>query len=228
MPVSGVSLGCPPGWFRLCFAYNSISTTLACIDRLTSALSTFQLPGTAAAPAAHTSADDNWASMAVEAIPTKQHLPQLFLDVFMEWNQTWERSGKLEEERPACLDYGCGDGRISADLACLFSGLDMFGTDINPAAIVVAQQRQSLKSTHFVTLDLQSSPFHRKFPIFLCQLVISIVGNSDRRLHLLRAAAESLIPDVSIFFFARSKCFQLTQRFASIFSRAFFCFPLVV
>lgn len=191
------------GFFRLCFAYNEVATTVVAIQRLASVLANYSYgnkrESVVSSPSSNV--DDvrnnikkkdaagvaDWSLMEAKAIPTKDALHTVFRMCFI-------GIGSLRHRKPSpsCLDLGCGDGRIAASIAAL--GIDVWGVDCNAEAIWLANAKKSEFSTAscFTVGDCTQTILERTFDVVLCQLVISIVGAPHDRLRLLQNAASHL------------------------------------
>src|SRR5215467_9945785 len=56
-------------------------------------------------------------------------------------------------------DMGCGSGRGTYDLACLYHDLDMTGVDVNPVSVKRAAELYERPNAHFVTGDISEMVF---------------------------------------------------------------------
>jgi len=190
----GSCLGCPPGWFRLCFSYNTIDATLNAVTRLGSFLK-------------RNFSSNDWAMMVAEEIPTKKALYPAFV----------EELKKLASKgsAPTCLDVGCGDGRIGALVAEL--GFQVTGTDVNRAAVELARAR-GIDAFVADACSLEELKLGvEEFDCVLIQLVISIIGTQSDRKALLKSAVQKLRPGGLLLLSASGESAGINDGYARLY-----------
>jgi SAM-dependent methyltransferase len=157
----------------------------------------------------HTNRDD-WARFAPTAIPTKASIPQL---------TRWLDATSKPHAR--MLDLGCGSGEIARELVA--RGCDVTGVDVNPA--VIEHCRQATPQARFYVRDvaaveglaLDDTPFDA----VVCQLVISIVGDTGDRTQLVRNAAQVLRSDGDFFISFSGRSDDLNPAYAALYAADF-------
>ncbi|NES24048.1 MAG: class I SAM-dependent methyltransferase [Symploca sp. SIO3E6] len=140
---------------------------------------------------------NDWQKFSPENIPSKSSIPQL--------EQFLDRVSKQlpKQQSPRLLDLGCGNGAISKQLYA--KGFSVTGIDINVNAIEAAQESLAVADEgnphqlKFFAGDIASEKGlltePQLFDVVICQLVISIIGNVDDRVNLLRNIFRALEPD---------------------------------
>jgi len=122
------------------------------------------------------------------------------------------------------LDLGCGDGRLTAELAHRFPHLvEVLGIDVNEAAISAACARVacedagriSFKVGNATDLDLAD----RCFDVVLLQLVISIVGGLRCRCELLRRVLSLLAKDGRLLLSASGASDDINAEYAELYRK---------
>jgi len=173
--------------------------------------------------------------MPAAEIPTKATLHRAFTGV-LEPPPTYERhnTGALQDGRPAShacarrlLDFGCGDGRLSVDLALRCPELEVCGIDINAEAIANATERALAAGVHdratFQVADVThvslADTAPRTFDIVLLQLVISLVGEVDKRLGVLRAAHHYLAPGGTLLVSASAVSDDINPKYKALYDQ---------
>jgi aminotransferase len=188
----GSCLGCPPGWFRLCFAYNTIDATLDAVTRLGSFLK-------------RNLSSNDWAMMVAEEIPTKNSL----YPAFVEELKKLARKGAA----PTCLDVGCGDGKIGASVAEL--GFRVTGIDVNRAAVDLARAR-GIDAFVADACSLEQLGTE-EFDCVLIQLVISIIGTHSDRRALLKSTVQKLRPGGLLLLSASGESAEINDGYARLY-----------
>eukprot|EP00041_Stephanoeca_diplocostata_P020454 m.458689 g.458689 ORF g.458689 m.458689 type:complete len:347 (-) comp21582_c0_seq31:2332-3372(-) len=114
----GAAMHCSkPGWFRVCLAYNEPSVTVKAIRRVLQWVVHGQ-----------SLVEPFWRSVAPTSIPSKDALHPAFCTLL-----------STHHGRGSLLDIGCGDGRITLQLARDYA-LVAVGVDVNENAIASALQ----------------------------------------------------------------------------------------
>jgi trans-aconitate methyltransferase len=109
--------------------------------------------------------------------------------------QLWAREliAKLALKRDdRVLDIGCGDGKVTAEIAARVPDGTVLGVDYSEAMITLAQQRhppQAFPNLHFQRQDARSLPFAEEFTVVFSNAALHWV--SDHR-PVLRGIARSL------------------------------------
>eukprot|EP01063_Lacrimia_lanifica_P014259 TRINITY_DN20894_c0_g1_i1.p1 TRINITY_DN20894_c0_g1~~TRINITY_DN20894_c0_g1_i1.p1 ORF type:complete len:684 (+),score=263.52 TRINITY_DN20894_c0_g1_i1:58-2109(+) len=209
------ALGCAPGWFRLCFAYNAPARTVGGVERVAQVLAAF--PKTATPPAqawaqASYHAQDvaqgkaDWGRMPWEAIPSKPDLPPVFLDTL--------RGVAARGGAPKLLDIGCGDGRIGKKVQEM--GFEVSGVDINADAVEHARGLGLDARVADCTAGLGGAA---GFDAVLCQLVVSIIGPAPNRAALLKSAAAELRPGGLLLLSASGDSGAINEGYAALYAK---------
>jgi cyclopropane fatty-acyl-phospholipid synthase-like methyltransferase len=157
----------------------------------------------------HAQSRRDWAGFEPDAIPTKQHVPQL---------ESWlDRIGLAPGRR--LLDVGCGAGEIARRL--LARGFDCVGLDINPAAL--SRSSRECPAGRFYQRDVAAADgFKLDEPPFdgaICQLVLSIVGDAADREQLLRNVHAALRPGAPFFASFSGLSDDLNDAYAQLYAR---------
>ena len=140
-------------------------------------------------------ARDDWRGFDAASIPTKAATPHL--DAFL---------ATLRETAPdapprTLLDVGCGTGGLDGRLRD--RGFAVLGVDISPAAIRVARSQIGPGDAAGCRLRFEEADFAGDecptldggpFDVVVCQLVISIIGDTRQRRNLLRHVHHHLRP----------------------------------
>jgi SAM-dependent methyltransferase len=163
-------------------------------------------------------ARDDWRRFVPSAIPTKDSTPHL--DAFLEAAATAGQGRPL-----AVLDVGCGSGRLSRRL--FERGFAVVGVDINAEAIRVAHDLAMSadangRSLRFAVADFAADAPPRldggPFDVVVCQLVISIIGDTRHRANLLRHAHECLRPGGRLFLSASGVSDTINPGYARLYA----------
>jgi 2-polyprenyl-3-methyl-5-hydroxy-6-metoxy-1,4-benzoquinol methylase len=156
----------------------------------------------------HDESRHDWSRFAPDAIPTKKQLPQL-----LRW-----LDAKLEPGAHV-LDLGCGAGEITREL--VGRGFDVAAVDINLTAI--ERCRSTVQGARFYERDVAATRGlvldEAPFDAVVCQLVVSIVGDADDRVQLLRNAAEVLRPHGALFLSFSGRSEDLNDAYAELYAR---------
>lgn len=149
-----------------------------------------------------------WTELDPSRIPTKTEVPEL--DAFV---TEIGPHGRL-------LDLGCGTGVVSRKLAAL--GFDVTGVDVNERAVAEAEAAGG--GTYFVRdvvapegLALPGGSFR----IVVCQLVISVVGDTKAREALLRNAASVLESSGYLYLSASEVSDEVNSGYRELYLRDF-------
>lgn len=155
-----------------------------------------------------------WAKLNAQAIPSKTQLhPALF-------KALGNGSGRL-------LDLGCGDGRLTADLAKSFPDYQILGIDVNEAAIALARERVASLDTSLAKrllfepgdatarVDAESSSFQ----VVLLQLVLSVVGGLEQRRKLLGQIRALLAHGGQLLLSASGASEDINAEYAELYKR---------
>jgi SAM-dependent methyltransferase len=149
----------------------------------------------------------DWATYDPKSIPSKADLPELqhFLDPLPAHSRI--------------LDLGCGTGRVSRLLAG--RGFAVVGVDINEAAVEEARAACGGGARFYVRdvasaagLALEEPPFDA----VVCQLVVSIVGEPDERLRLLRNARDLLAPGGLVYLSASGVSDEINPTYRTLYA----------
>lgn len=140
-------------------------------------------------------ARDDWRWFDAEKIPSKAVTPHL--DAFL----ATLRETAPDSPPPVILDVGCGTGRLDRRLSD--QGFAVLGVDISPAAIRIARSLSVPTDAKGRRLRFEEADFAADecpqlaggpFDLVVCQLVISIIGDTRQRCNLLRHVHHHLRP----------------------------------
>jgi len=164
-------------------------------------------------------AREDWRCYDAGRIPTKAVTPQL--DEFLVTVQA-----AAPTSRPlALLDVGCGTGGIARRL--YEQGFSVLGVDINPDAISSARRLAipadaSGRGLRFEEADFTAERAARidvgPFDVVVCQLVLSIVGDSRHRVNLLRNVGQNLRPGGWLFLSASGVSDTINPGYARLYA----------
>jgi 2-polyprenyl-3-methyl-5-hydroxy-6-metoxy-1,4-benzoquinol methylase len=151
----------------------------------------------------------HWRNYSAPAIPTKGDFGALAA-----WLQ-------LLAAEPRILDLGCGVGSVSAWLQR--RGCRVMGVDINSEAIELA--RLGTPDEEFAVADIAAKggleSCGGRYDGVVCQLVISIVGDTEDRRQLLRNAQAVLRPGGWLYLSASGVSDDLNAVYARLYSADF-------
>lgn len=160
----------------------------------------------------------DWRRYEAELIPTKSATP--LLDAFLDEVARAAAAGGA----PAVFDIGCGTGAVALRMAA--RGFIVTGIDVNPQAIDLARRHAAEAATpscRFLVADaaaadaadLPGGPFDAA----VCQLVISIIGDPDDRMRLLRAAWSRLRPGGRLYVSASGVSDAVNPGYARLYAQ---------
>lgn len=97
------------------------------------------------------------------------------------------------KENARILDVGCGDGKITAEIAAKVPKGTILGIDLSPAMIKFAQEAFSprIPNLHFLRKDAQNLDFDHEFDIIFSFTALQWIQNHD---DFLKGASNSLKP----------------------------------
>lgn len=152
-----------------------------------------------------------WARISATAIPSKPHLHETFLTAIGQ-----RQGGRF-------LDLGCGDGRLTLELAETYLGYEFIGIDVNSDAITVARARgipEFTKGLSFEVGDIVDIDFaSQRFKVVLLQLVISVVGGMNQRRNVLRKIRELLTDDGVLLLSASGVSDDINPEYAQLYRK---------
>ncbi|MFM9024463.1 MAG: class I SAM-dependent methyltransferase [Planctomycetaceae bacterium] len=164
-------------------------------------------------------AREDWRRYDAGRIPTKAATPQL--DEFLVTVQAAAPTG-----RPlALLDVGCGTGGIARRL--YERGFSVLGVDINPDAIFSARRLAIPadacgRGLRFEEADFAAARVARidggPFDVAVCQLVLSIIGDTRHRANLLRNVGHNLRPGAWLFLSASGVSDTINPGYARLYA----------
>ena len=145
----------------------------------------------------------SWSTFNVNMIPTKKSLHSSFqrhLSVLSAAQLHLNHQSTKETTKIQLLDLGCGDGRLSKELAN--NGFHVVGVDVNAEAVDMANERlhqcDEGGGGRAVVGDVTTIRLPEMFNCCLCQLLISVVGHVDQRRSLLNTVSHHLMPGGSL------------------------------
>eukprot|EP00929_Paragymnodinium_shiwhaense_P093641 TRINITY_DN53856_c0_g2_i1.p1 TRINITY_DN53856_c0_g2~~TRINITY_DN53856_c0_g2_i1.p1 ORF type:complete len:685 (+),score=151.72 TRINITY_DN53856_c0_g2_i1:62-2116(+) len=215
-----------PGWFRICFAYKPPGVVSRCVEQIAAHLASRKelessrgaaqkrnnedAEGEAAVRRQRTAQSD-WQQMPAAKIPSKTKL-----------HSTFERLlGSLGRGRRV-LDVGCGDGRLSTQIAEAF-GLRVTGIDINAEAVQAAGRPTGEDaSCDFFVADCTAAELRipgAPFDCALMQLLVSVVGTTEQRRSALAAAHANLTPGGALLVSASGASEKVNMEYAKLYQQ---------
>ena len=141
---------------------------------------------------------------------------RLLISLMTEWNATGYSSiaalqSAMAEEVLALLhlngtervlDLGCGNGKVTAEIAARLPKGSVIGIDASSDMIVFAHEHFSAPNLDFATADIRRLPFHEGFDLIVSFNALHWITDQDNALRSIRAAMKPsataqlrLVPD---------------------------------
>lgn len=160
---------------------------------------------------------DDWRTFAPSAIPSKRATPHL--DRFL------AAHAAAAGQPRTLLDVGCGDGRLACRMHAM--GFSVVGVDVNPAAvraatILAADADSTGRRLRFLEADVAGDTLPpiagSPFDVVVCQLVLSIIGDRQRRGNLLDHVHAHLRPDGWLYLSASGVSDAINDSYARLYA----------